>query len=635
MSSILGKLAMKKEARGGSDLPSPRKSKSDKKAEGKRKDAKKGKSKGGATEEFVLSGPTNAQHLGHMGFDRKNGFEIRNLPPEWEALFKGLNDTLKSLGAHGITKKEAQMLFAMASDALVPVPSTPAAAAAPAKVTDKQKKEEERKKRRDDEKRKTVLINTSGSIAATPDYLQLVKEKELLASEKQSWLRERETLAREKEALLRDRETWVKSKETAAAQAQKLQDDNLHLFQQLQDERKSRSQFEMENTQITQRLRISEYELGELKAQLSSKSSETESHTKRRDAEVLELMEKHEAVVQRKEQELTYEREYRSQLQDEKIQIENQMAQMRAELFALQAQGISPSTALEQAKQVFETELEGIKKRLEDDMNQTKQLLVYEQQCRAYYEDASRKQEAEILTLKTRLEEQLENEREWEVERARLHDELKSLQEKGAEEAQRWLAKISEAGERAIQLERDMRTREEQFERALEEKEEESQRKLEEARENIDRETKEKEDLKAQVAALQAAGPAHAHASPTSAAAVVTTTAGPPPAPPPGPPGPPPPSAPSPPKAPKAPAAPTAPAVTSSGALAANSRDALLAAIKNPSALHHVESNKSKEEKNDVAADDGNVLNIIARALLARRAAIKDEDENEDEELWE
>jgi hypothetical protein len=106
MSSILGKLAMKKEARGGSDLPSPRKSKSDKKAEGKRKDAKKGKSKGGATEEFVLSGPTNAQHLGsgsllfefhfisfinilfyiyvfrvgHMGFDRKNGFEVS---PKW------------------------------------------------------------------------------------------------------------------------------------------------------------------------------------------------------------------------------------------------------------------------------------------------------------------------------------------------------------------------------------------------------------------------------------------------------------------------------------------------------------------------------------------------------------------------
>jgi hypothetical protein len=58
--------------------------------------------------------------------------QVRNLPPEWEALFKGLNDTLKSLGAHGVTRKEAQMLFAMASDALVPVPSTPATAAAPA-----------------------------------------------------------------------------------------------------------------------------------------------------------------------------------------------------------------------------------------------------------------------------------------------------------------------------------------------------------------------------------------------------------------------------------------------------------------------------------------------------------------------
>jgi hypothetical protein len=43
----------------------------------------------------------------------------------------------------------------------------------------------------------------------------------------------------------------------------------------------------------------------------------------------------------------------------------------------LKAQEVSPSTALEQAMQVFDTELEGVKKRLEDDMNQTKQLLAY------------------------------------------------------------------------------------------------------------------------------------------------------------------------------------------------------------------------------------------------------------------
>jgi len=43
---------------------------------------------------------------------------------------------------------------------------------------------------------------------------------------------------------------------------------------------------------------------------------------------------------------------------------------------------------------------------------------------------------------------------------------------------------------------------------------------------------------------------------------------------------------------------------------------------------------KSKE-KQDTASEDGNVLNIIARALLARRTAIKDDEENEDEELWE
>lgn len=34
---------------------------------------------------------------------------------------------------------------------------------------------------------------------------------------------------------------------------------------------------------------------------------------------------------------------------------------------------------------MFETELEGIKKRLEDDMNQTKQLLVYGTNARRIY----------------------------------------------------------------------------------------------------------------------------------------------------------------------------------------------------------------------------------------------------------
>ena len=89
--------------------------------------------------EIVFGGPTNVKHVSHMGFDPKTGFEVvrlisipsspfhsfsnfqkmRNLPPEWEALFGGLNDTLKAMGEKGVTKKEAQMLFAMASDALM------------------------------------------------------------------------------------------------------------------------------------------------------------------------------------------------------------------------------------------------------------------------------------------------------------------------------------------------------------------------------------------------------------------------------------------------------------------------------------------------------------------------------------
>jgi septal ring factor EnvC (AmiA/AmiB activator) len=205
-----------------------------------------------------------------------------------------------------------------------------------------------------------------------------------------------------------------------------------------------------------------------------------------------------------------------------------------------------------------------------------------EQQCRAYYEDASRKQEAEILTLKTQLEERIESEHEWEVERNRLHDELRSLQEKGAEEAQKWLAKIGEANERASQLEGDLRSKEEQYERALEQKDDELQQKLAEVGDKLDRANAEQDSLKAQIAALQAAGPVTSHAShaPPAPPAMASTTGGGPPAPP----GPPPPNAPSPPKAPTAPAAPPA----SSAALTANSRDALLAAIKNPKSLQHV-----------------------------------------------
>jgi hypothetical protein len=39
-------------------------------------------------EEFVLSGPSGFRHESHIGWDPTNGFDIRNIPPEWKALFK-------------------------------------------------------------------------------------------------------------------------------------------------------------------------------------------------------------------------------------------------------------------------------------------------------------------------------------------------------------------------------------------------------------------------------------------------------------------------------------------------------------------------------------------------------------------
>eukprot|EP00003_Mantamonas_plastica_P022093 TRINITY_DN369_c0_g3_i3.p1 TRINITY_DN369_c0_g3~~TRINITY_DN369_c0_g3_i3.p1 ORF type:complete len:307 (+),score=84.82 TRINITY_DN369_c0_g3_i3:1114-2034(+) len=36
----------------------------------------------------VISLPTNFKHEGHIGWDAENGFELRNIPPEWKRIFK-------------------------------------------------------------------------------------------------------------------------------------------------------------------------------------------------------------------------------------------------------------------------------------------------------------------------------------------------------------------------------------------------------------------------------------------------------------------------------------------------------------------------------------------------------------------
>ena len=34
--------------------------------------------------ELVISDPKNFRHESHVGWDPKNGFEIRNIPPDWK-----------------------------------------------------------------------------------------------------------------------------------------------------------------------------------------------------------------------------------------------------------------------------------------------------------------------------------------------------------------------------------------------------------------------------------------------------------------------------------------------------------------------------------------------------------------------
>jgi len=79
----------------------------------------KDKKKEPVNAEIVISGPSSNsfQHKSHLGITEQ-GFEVKNLPPEWKELFDGLDSTLKQMGLKGITKKEAEFLLKAAAQHL-------------------------------------------------------------------------------------------------------------------------------------------------------------------------------------------------------------------------------------------------------------------------------------------------------------------------------------------------------------------------------------------------------------------------------------------------------------------------------------------------------------------------------------
>jgi len=92
-------------------------------------------------DDVVLSGPSGFRHESHIGWDPQNGFEIRNIPPEWRKLFQAAG-VKKSKLQDGETAKFIMETVAQAALGMEPppapappppmVPSTSAAPHAPA-----------------------------------------------------------------------------------------------------------------------------------------------------------------------------------------------------------------------------------------------------------------------------------------------------------------------------------------------------------------------------------------------------------------------------------------------------------------------------------------------------------------------
>jgi len=110
----------------------------------------------------------------------------------------------------------------------------------------------------------------------------------------------------------------------------------------------------------------------------------------------------------------------------------------------------------------------------------------------------NKQKDSEVFKLKAQLEERLEAEKEWDEEKSRLVEKLKTQHEKSAEEIQGMLAKITQATERALQLEHNLHEKDDQLASATEEKEKLLD-KLRSLNEQLEREIREKKELMAKV----------------------------------------------------------------------------------------------------------------------------------------
>jgi len=83
--------------------------------------------------EMVIGGPTDFKHESHIGWDMENGFDIRNIPPEWKKLFQAAGVKKSDLQDADTRKLIVNTInSSMTTPDAPPPPPAPAAPPAPA-----------------------------------------------------------------------------------------------------------------------------------------------------------------------------------------------------------------------------------------------------------------------------------------------------------------------------------------------------------------------------------------------------------------------------------------------------------------------------------------------------------------------
>lgn len=593
---------------------------------------------------------------------------MSSLPPEMEKMLKGINSAMEALGAGGLTEEEAKLILSGNTTSLKQLalqlqqqlpagggtgggagrgrgrgrghPSPKGSKPLPPPPTGSPTQSQEPSPRSPDspsspkppppsensatknallqaQQRETKLVQLQKSLQDANEAL--TKELESLRLQRNQLESDNLTLSNRIKALTnsgstanaieKDLRGQIEKLKLSLQQEQKRADEQAKLTHQYEE---SKKKWQAENEALKRDNNQKTLELEKLKSQFGQESGGLKETVGKLTDEVKELKSK-----------LAVETERAENIHNANRSLEVEVASLKLKLESATTAAASGSSELSGAQSKLQDELAAFQLRLNKELEETRKQADIEknqikEKLQQQLDGANKKLEEERKAKQALEQEKVEFASKLREAEAKLRDVSTSTKEE-QESFQEQITALKSQNEK---LEQELNALKLLETNTGESKDQETIHQLKEQIRILEREMREQKQkitqqdrvIKEQQQALEVSTSANLVDACTDGISVSPT----------------PPTAPTAPPVPSAPEAPSPPPVMS---LPAGGNSSLLDSIRNPGiTLKKVEKQQvQKSELDDL--DDGNVLNLIAKALIARRHAIKEEG-NEEEGDW-